>query len=103
MRLSEALESLTNATKWLAAALDKEPDLALAGATPYLRLFGLTTGGCYLAQQALTALRLGEIAQPRVALARFFAENCAVQAGALEHTVVEGGPGLIAADTALAS
>jgi acyl-CoA dehydrogenase len=103
MRLGEALESLTNATKWLAATLDKEPDLALAGATPYLRLFGLTTGGCYLAQQALTALRLGEAAQPRVALARFFAENYAVQAGALELTVVEGGHGLIAADTALAS
>jgi hypothetical protein len=101
VRLGEALESLTNATKWLAGTLDKEPDLALAGATPYLRLFGLTTGGCYLAQQALTALRLGETAQPRVALARFFAENYAVQAGALELTVVEGGPGLIAADTAL--
>jgi acyl-CoA dehydrogenase len=77
--------------------------LALAGATPYLRLFGLTTGGCYLAQQALTALRLGETAQPRIALARFFAENYAVQAGALERTIVEGGAGLIAADSALAS
>ena len=49
------------------------------------------------------ALRFGEAAPPRIALARFFAENCAVQAGALERTVIEGGPGLIAADTALAS
>jgi hypothetical protein len=103
VRLGDALKSLINATKWLAATLDKEPELALAGATPYLRLFGLTTGGCYLAQQALTALRLGETAQPRIALARFFAENYAVQAGALERTIVEGGAGLIAADSALAS
>jgi acyl-CoA dehydrogenase len=103
VRLGDALASLTNATKWLAANLDKEPELVLAGATPYLRLFGLTTGGCYLAQQALMALRLGEISQPRIVLARFFAENYAVQAGALERTIVEGGAGLIAADSALAS
>ena len=102
VRLGEALDSLTNATKWLAGALEKEPDLALAGATPYLRLFGLTTGGCYLAQQALTALRLGSAAQPRLTLARFFAEHYAVQAAALERTIIEGAPGLIAADAALA-
>ncbi len=84
------------------ARLDKEADAALAGATPYLRLFGLATGGCYLAQQALAALRLGGgDAAPRVALARFFAENFAVQAGALERTVVEGAAGVLGADAAL--
>jgi acyl-CoA dehydrogenase len=66
-----------------------------------LRLFGVTTGGCLLAQQALAALRLNADAAPRVALARFFAENAAVQAGALERTVVEGAPGVIGADPAL--
>ena len=40
------------------AHVQQEPNEALAGATPYLRLFGLTTGGCLLAQQALAALRL---------------------------------------------
>ena len=39
---------------------------------------------------------------PRLALARFFAENFAVQAGGLERIVVEGAPGLIGADAALA-
>ena len=34
--------------------------------------------------------------------ARFFAENFAVQAGGLERTVVEGAPGLLGADAALA-
>jgi acyl-CoA dehydrogenase len=102
VRLGEALDSLTNATQWLLGAIEKEPDSALAGATPYLRLFGVATGGCYLAQQALAALRLGEDAQSRLTLARFFAENFAVQAGALERTIVEGAPGLLAADAALA-
>jgi hypothetical protein len=101
VRLNDALESLAAATKWLLGLDAKDANTALAGATPYLRLFGLATGGCYLAQQALAALRLGEDAQARVALARFFAENIAVSAGALERTVVEGGPGLLAADAAL--
>jgi acyl-CoA dehydrogenase len=75
----------------------------LAGATPYLRLFGLATGGCLLAQEALSALRLGGAeAAPRVTLARFFAENFAVQAGALERTIVEGAPGVLGAEAALA-
>ena len=102
MRLEEAVESLTRTTRWMLAKLEKDADEALAGATPYLRLFGIATGGCLLAQQALAALRLNADAGPRVALARFFAENIAVQAGALERTVVEGGPGVIGADTALA-
>jgi len=102
LRLGEALDSLTRATQWLIGQNSKDADAALAGASPYLRLFGITTGGCYLAQQALAAMRLGESAQPRLALARFFAENFAVQAGGLERTVVEGAPGLIGADAALA-
>ena len=80
---SEALDSLTRATQWLIGQTGKDADAALAGASPYLRLFGITTGGCYLAQQALAAIRLGEAAQSRLALARFFAENFAVQAGGL--------------------
>jgi acyl-CoA dehydrogenase len=100
LRLGEAVESLTRATQWMLAHIKKEPNEALAGATPYLRLFGLATGGCLLAQQALAALRLNADAAPRVALARFFAENAAVQAGALERTVVEGAPGVLGADPA---
>jgi alkylation response protein AidB-like acyl-CoA dehydrogenase len=102
VRLEEALESLTRTTRWILAQLDKGADEALAGATPYLRLFGVTAGGCYLAQQALAALRLGPDASSRVALARFFAENFSVQASALERIVVEGAAGVLGADAVLA-
>ena len=102
VRLEEAVESLARATEWLLGRLDKDADAALAGATPYLRLFGLATGGCLLAQQALSALRLGAEAAPRVALARFFAENSAVQSSGLERSIVEGGPGVLGGDAALA-
>ena len=102
VRLEEAVESLARSTQWLLAKLDKDADEALAGATPYLRLFGVATGGCLLAQQALAALRLNADAGPRVALARFFAENFAVQAGSLERTVVEGAAAVIGADAVFA-
>jgi acyl-CoA dehydrogenase len=102
IRLEEALDSLTRATAWMLAHLDKDTDKALAGATPYLRLFAVAAGGCLLAQQALAALRLNTDAGPRVALARFFAENFAVQAAALERIIVEGASGVIGADAVLA-
>ncbi len=84
------------------AKLGNGADEALAGATPYLRLFGVTSGGCLLAQQALAALRTNTDAGPRAALARFFAENIAVQAPALERTIVEGAAGVLGADAVLA-
>ncbi len=102
IRLGEAVESLARATQWMLEHSGKEADAALAGATPYLRLFGLAAGGCLLAQQALAALRLGDGAAARVALARFFAENLCVQASGLERTIVEGAPGLLGAEAALA-
>ncbi len=101
VRLEEALDSLTRATGWMLTNLEKDTDQALAGATPYLRLFSVAAGGCLLAQQALAALRLNSEAGARVALARFFAENIAVQAGAIERSIVEGGGAVLGADAAL--
>jgi hypothetical protein len=92
VRLSEAVDALDRATTWLIGRLDTSPDAALAGATPYLRLFASAAGGCALAEEGLAASRLngGADAGGRVALARFFAENIAVQARGLEATVTEG-------------
>jgi len=102
VRLQDAVASLTRATHWMLANTDKSMDEALAGATPYLRLFSIAAGGCLLAQQALAALRLNADAGSRTALARFFAENFAVQAAGLERTVVEGALSVTGADAALA-
>jgi hypothetical protein len=103
-RLAEAVESLDRATTWLLGKLDREPQQALAGATPYLRLFGNAAGGCMLAHEALAAIRLADAgASSRIALARFFAEHLAVQSPALEHEVTEGSNSVLAAETALGS
>ena len=80
------------------------PNEALAGATPYLRLFGSTLGGCKLAEEALAARASGESfgdPQRYVTLARFFAENIAVQAGSLERTVTDGADAVNGADACL--
>jgi acyl-CoA dehydrogenase len=105
IRLQDAVDSLERATEWLLGGQHNDPDTALAGATPYLRLFALAAGGALLAEEALAATRLagnGADAAGRIALARFFAENLAVQAGSLERTVVEGADSVNHADAALA-
>ena len=78
------------------------PQEALAGATPYLRLFGHAVGGCLLADEALAARRLdtGDDAG-RTAIARFFAEAIASAAPGLETTVVESADSITAADAVL--
>jgi len=101
-RLAEAVDSLYRATMWLLDKTEKEPQAALAGATPYLRLFGNAAGGCMLADEGLAALRLGNgESASRIALARFFAENIAVQASGLERAVIDGAESVNAADTVL--
>jgi len=98
-RLGEALDALERATQWLLK--QKNSPEALAGATPYLRLFGNAAGGVMLAEQALIALREGDGAA-RTALARFFADNIAVTSGGLERNVTEGAQSITNAEAALA-
>src|SRR6202034_1171298 len=88
--LRDALAALERPSHWLLERVTSAPNEALAGATPYLRLFGTTLGGCMLASEALAARGIGEADLQRyVTLARFFAENISVQAPALEKTVTD--------------
>jgi hypothetical protein len=97
-RLGEAVAALAEASRWMGGALRSNPEAALAGASPYLRLFGLAAGGIYLGKGALAAARGGTAsaqAQP-IALARFFAENLATAAPGLKETVVSGAASALA-------
>jgi len=105
VRLQDATAALERATDWLLGSQRNDPEAVLAGATPYLRLFALAAGGALLAEEALAALRLagnGAGAAGRIAIARFFAENLAVQGESLERTVVEAADSVNTADAALA-
>jgi alkylation response protein AidB-like acyl-CoA dehydrogenase len=85
-RLTEALTGLQTATLWMGLMLKSEPEAALASATPYLRLMSLTAGGTYLAKGALAE----DAASPRVAVARFFAENLLTETTGLSESVQSG-------------
>ncbi|MCJ2107658.1 acyl-CoA dehydrogenase [Methylobacterium sp. E-041] len=97
-RLRVGIEALDRATSHQLASLrSNRPDAALAGATPYLRLFGLAQGAACLAREALAAraaLKAGETDPAhaaRIALARFFAENLLPAADGLAQVVIDGG------------
>jgi len=102
-RLGEAIDHLERSTEWLLGKLNGAQDTALAGATPYLRIFAIASGGCLLAKDALAALRdSGTIAPaPLVAAARFFADHVATGAGGLADTVIEGAEAIEPVPTAM--
>jgi acyl-CoA dehydrogenase len=103
-KLRDALGSLERVSKWLLERVTTKPNDALAGATPYLRLFGSTLGGCMLAGEALAARDAGDghgDPQRYVTLARFFAESITVQATSLEKTVMDGADAVTDADAVL--
>jgi acyl-CoA dehydrogenase len=88
--LARAVEYLRSTTGFLMGALAEDRTTeALAGATPYQRLFGLAAGGCLLAKGALAAN--AETDPGWAALARFFAETMVDETAALAASVTGGG------------
>ena len=96
-QLDDAINQVEETTEWLLTCLaDGKLEQALAGATPYLRQFGIASGGCYLAKSALA-----DTDTARIALARFFAENSAKECSAITTTVTKGADSLLAASEML--
>jgi alkylation response protein AidB-like acyl-CoA dehydrogenase len=96
-KVAAALDDVEVATDYLLAALSGgRMEEALAGATPYLRLFSLAAGGAYLIRGGLAGQD-----KSRIALARFYAENLIDETAALKNRVVEGADSLEAAAAAL--
>jgi alkylation response protein AidB-like acyl-CoA dehydrogenase len=99
--LDDALAATRAATVWMTGS--NNPDDVAAGATPYLRMMGLTIGGWLLAKQALVAavrLKTGSgdpaFLNAKIATARFFAEQLLPQVGALSGPVTRGAASLYA-------
>ena len=79
-RLAAAVEVVTDTVGWLSEHGVADVRNALAGATPFLRMFGLLVGARYLAEAALAAkadLDAGigdaEYLEARIVIARFYA------------------------------
>ena len=104
-RLEASVAVLSEATGFLLKQLSENKDAALAGATPYLRLFGIASGGTYLAKGALSAVRqpaiYGTDPQAKVLEARHFAESLSGEAEGLKHAVSLGYGAISQADAVL--
>ena len=97
-----AIDALEAATAWLNEAGAKDQAAALAGAAPYLRLFGTVAGGALMAKAAgVASKRLaddqdGKFYRTKLATAAFYGHHILPQAQALAAIVTDG------ADSALA-
>jgi alkylation response protein AidB-like acyl-CoA dehydrogenase len=102
-RLESAIADCRAATDWLLAALESgHVAQALAGATPYLRLFGLTAGTAYLASGALASgAETSGPASLRISAARAFADMLTPETAALRVIVIEGADAVLAPSTEL--
>jgi hypothetical protein len=104
--LAHGVSALREATDWITSHGPAEPNDALAGAAPYLRLFGLVIGGWLLARSALAASRLLRNAagsdavflQEKIDTARFYTEQLLPQSAGLLPAVTAGAGPLFRVD-----
>jgi acyl-CoA dehydrogenase len=101
--IGDAVEALARASAYMTRAVEASPAEALAGATPYLRLFALARGATLLEKGAKLARRVSDPqAQRYEALSQFFVRNVAVAAPGLEKIVAGGAPSVIAGKAVIA-
>lgn len=115
--LAGGVDALRQAGDWLLARLAVDPNDALAGATPYLTMFGVVLGGWLLARSALAAARLAAAGggggrggsgsgggsdrgflEDKVATARFYCQELLPSASGLLPAVTAGAASLYAVD-----
>jgi alkylation response protein AidB-like acyl-CoA dehydrogenase len=96
-QLAPAIDALEAATGWIVENWEADPALTIAGAVPYLKLFGTVAGGWIMARAALSAQsRLerhdGEdgFNQAKLATAAFYAEQYLPAAAGLVPAVRGG-------------
>ena len=109
--LAGGVSVLREATGWILSRGRDEPNDALAGATPYLRLAGLVIGGWLMARSALAASRLLRTAggadatflQEKIGTAHFYAGQLLPQAAGLLPAVTAGAGPLFQIDLSRAT
>ena len=101
-RLSQAIDSLEQATNWIVDTFAANPVTALAGAVPYLPLTGIVVSGWLMVRTYEAAKRDAEkfplFAKRRQTSVSFYARHFLVLAPGLADTVLHGSS--VIADTA---
>jgi hypothetical protein len=105
--LAAGADALDETTRWLLEHGLADPNDALAGASPYLRLFSQVMGGWLQARSALAAQRLlasggggfdRTFLDAKVATARFYADNLLPLVHGLVAPATAGAADLFAID-----
>ena len=108
-QLAAAHTTVADTTRALMEAGLNDPRDALAGASPYLRMFSLLTAGWLMARQALQAKAAidegdggddADVVRGKLATARFFCEQLLPAVSGLAPAVTAGADELFAADLA---
>jgi len=107
-RLAAAIDSLERATDWLIAQNDPDQARPLAGATPYLKLFGTVAGGAMMARAVGATLKRRDangnddaFYEAKLQTAGFYADNILPQADGLATVVTDGADSVLGLEEAL--
>ena len=107
--LATQLAVLRHTTEWMLQHGAQDPNDALAGSSPYLRMFGLVLGGWLLCRGGLAAANLlkaggtagtfsTEFLEAKIVTARFYATQLLPQASGLASAATAGCADLFAID-----
>ncbi|MEO8906625.1 MAG: acyl-CoA dehydrogenase C-terminal domain-containing protein [Microbacteriaceae bacterium] len=98
--LAEQLDALEKATLWMLKHGPTDPNAALSGSSPYLRMWGLCVGGWLMARSALAGAATddAELANTQLVLARFYVEQLLPQCAGLLPAATAGSRDLFALD-----
>ncbi|MEM9035613.1 MAG: acyl-CoA dehydrogenase [Actinomycetota bacterium] len=97
--LATAIDRLDEASQWMLGRLQESPVDAMAGSSPYLRLFGVVEGASELARSALVAKRLladgdhgfdDQFLADKAATARFYIEQVVPESAGLAEMATSG-------------
>ena len=102
-QLAAAASALKEAVEWMVVTYGKDTRAAHAASVPYLKLWGLTTGGWQMARAALAAAKHlaggktdADFYRAKIATARFYADYFLPQTVALKHAIMTAGESVLA-------
>ena len=101
-RLASAVSDARLVVGWITEQLQINPNSVAAGATPFLRLLGVTVGGWFLAREAVAALTILDAtpedpqALDKIATARFYMEQILPSAAGLVAPSMAGADNVFA-------
>jgi hypothetical protein len=104
-RLSQAVDQLEQATRWVIGNSARNPNAVAAVSVPYLKLFGTVAGGWLMVLSAGIAQHKlhspdadHEFLTSKLATARFYANHILPHATAFATTVMHGADSALAMD-----